>query len=286
MPWQALPVELVLRILEALDPQVLVNCRRVMFFHIVPLVLLSENTQTSRLVKSLIDGTIALQYRIALYSSGMVDGPPGQLDTSERLSLLRSYEASWKNLDWNAHTCLPVPGGSLWELYGNVWAHSGVDDTILFVQLPSRLRGITMRQWTLKLDHAPRDFSMDPSQDLLVTIDGTMKCVWLSFWRTTAYSYFLSSAPHYRIRLLTLSTGEKHRLTKDTATIECTRGVPANLDIRWSYSIRVNKDYVGVLSINNDDVDENELVVWNWKTGAINLVRECFLLLYLTYQVT
>jgi len=31
MPWTALPVELIVHILDALDPQALVNCRRVMF---------------------------------------------------------------------------------------------------------------------------------------------------------------------------------------------------------------------------------------------------------------
>jgi hypothetical protein len=33
MPWQALPVELTLRILEALDPLSLINCRGVTFFN-------------------------------------------------------------------------------------------------------------------------------------------------------------------------------------------------------------------------------------------------------------
>jgi hypothetical protein len=107
----------------------------------------------------------------------MADGPPGQLSTSERLSLLRSYEASWRCLDWNAHDSHPVPDGSLWELYGNVWAHAKGIDTIELLQLPSRLRGIPMRQWTVRLDFAPRDFGMDPAQDLLVTVERVTKCV-------------------------------------------------------------------------------------------------------------
>ena len=102
----------------------------------------------------------------------MVDGPPSRLNTSERLSLLRSYETSWKNLDWNTHISLPVPEGSLWELYGNVWAHSkGNNDAIFFVQIPSRLRDVPLRQWTVRLDFLMRDFGMDPSQDLLVAIE-------------------------------------------------------------------------------------------------------------------
>lgn len=119
----------------------------------------------------MVDDTVALQYRMALHLSGRVDGPPSRLSTPERLDLLRSYETSWKNLDWNTHTSIPVPDGSLWELYGNVWAHSKGNNAISFVQIPSRLREIPLRQWTINLDFPLRDFGMDPSQDLLVAIE-------------------------------------------------------------------------------------------------------------------
>ncbi|KAI9461008.1 hypothetical protein BJY52DRAFT_1415680 [Lactarius psammicola] len=159
MSWSALPVELTFRILSFFDTTELVNFRKINSFF-----------------KSLIDETTTLQYRIALFASGMVDGPPGDLTASERLELLRSYSASWKNIEWNEHTTIPSPVGHLWELYGNVWAHSRGSDAIEFVQLPSRLRGIPMRQWTLRFDFALRDFGMDPSQDLLVTIENFRNC--------------------------------------------------------------------------------------------------------------
>lgn len=79
-------------------------------------------------------------------------------------------------------------------------------------------------------------------------------------------------------------------MARDTPTLEYTRAVPENPHIRWSYSIRVSGDYVGILFINDDiddDNDGNELVVWNWKTGARNLVSERLcLLLYMAYRVT
>jgi len=112
----------------------------------------------------------------------MVDGPPSRLNTSERLSLLRSYETSWKNLDWNTNISVPVHERGLWELYGNVWAHSRGNDAIFFVQIPSRLRDIPLRQWTVRLDFSFRDFGMDPSQDLLVATEIATPCVWLPFW--------------------------------------------------------------------------------------------------------
>jgi len=121
---------------------------------------------------NVVDDIPALQYRIALHLPGMVDGPPSPLSTSERLSLLRSYETSWKNLDWNTHISLPDPfgPGSLWELYGNVWAHTKADDVIFLIQMPSRLRDIPLRQWIIRLDFPMQAFAMDPSQDLLVAI--------------------------------------------------------------------------------------------------------------------
>ena len=129
----------------------------------------------------MVDITDTLQYQIALHSSGMVDGPPSIQGTSERLSLLRSYETSWKNLDWNTTTSLPVPEGRLWELYGNFWAHSKGNDAIFFVQIPSRLRDVALRQWTIDFDFQLRDFGIDPSQDLLVAIEMPTSCVWPAF---------------------------------------------------------------------------------------------------------
>ena len=129
----------------------------------------------------MIDETIAFQYRIALFASGLTNGAPGDLTTSERFDLLRKYEASWKNIERNEHNTIISGQGGVWELYGNVWAHSKErDDVIEFVQLPSRIRGIPMRQWTLRFEFAVRDFSMDPSQDLLVAIENFRKYVWWS----------------------------------------------------------------------------------------------------------
>ena len=50
----------------------------------------------------------------------MVDAPPGGLTPSERLELLRSYEASWKNIEWSEHNTILRPQGLAWEFYGNV----------------------------------------------------------------------------------------------------------------------------------------------------------------------
>ena len=113
----------------------------------------------------------------------MVDGPPGNLTTSERFELLRRYETSWKNLEWSEHHTFPFYHERVSEFCGNVWGYasgSDTNNTIDFVQFPSRLRGIPLRQWTLRFDFVVRNFGMDPSQDLLVTLEYFRKYVWWS----------------------------------------------------------------------------------------------------------
>ena len=110
----------------------------------------------------------------------MEDAPPGNLTTSERLDLLKRYEASWKNLEWTEHNTASIPSRFRdWESYANVLAcrHGGDGEAIDFIQLPSRLCGIPMRQWTLRFGFVVREFGVDSSQDLLVTIEGDEKYV-------------------------------------------------------------------------------------------------------------
>ena len=76
----------------------------------------------------------------------MEDGPPGDLTTSERLDLLRRYEASWKNLEWNEHNTIPSHSRGrfgIWESYGNVLACKSEGETIDFKTILSLLR----EQW-------------------------------------------------------------------------------------------------------------------------------------------
>ena len=83
--------------------------------------------------------------------------PRVSLFTSECLELFRRYDASWKNMEWCKHSTVFYLQGPAWEFYGNIWAHSGGSYAIDFVQLPSRLRGIPIRQWALRFDFAARD---------------------------------------------------------------------------------------------------------------------------------
>lgn len=61
--------------------------------------------------------------------------------------------------------------GGVWELYGGVLAQARSRDTLVFRQIPSKIKGLQEREWECVYDFAVRDFGMDPAQDLLASIE-------------------------------------------------------------------------------------------------------------------
>jgi hypothetical protein len=93
--------------------------------------------------------------------------------SEERLSRLRKHRSAWKNLTWSREVKIPMKDGGLWELFGGVLGHSTQKGELNFHQLPSDIRGIEEKTWTLGPDFGCTvgDFSMDPYQDLLVLVE-------------------------------------------------------------------------------------------------------------------
>jgi len=104
----------------------------------------------------------------------MQDGPPSAVSLVDRLDKLRKHREAWDTLTWTQDDSIKIPRGNVWELYGGVLAQCRRENTIMFWQLPSTYRGIGARHWSVHLDENEikvRDFSMDPSQDLLVVVE-------------------------------------------------------------------------------------------------------------------
>ena len=107
----------------------------------------------------------------------MEDGPPSGMSTAERRERLQAHVDAWRSLRWSScvhlfdmprNTVMSVtPGGILTFLSYN-------ECKIKFVQLPSNLRGIAMRQWELTFPFPPLVFSLDPSEDILVVLQSKM----------------------------------------------------------------------------------------------------------------
>ncbi|KAI0068303.1 hypothetical protein BV25DRAFT_1793722 [Artomyces pyxidatus] len=231
-----LPAELISNILEYLDCKSLLAWREV-----------------CRGFKASVDTSSLLRYQIALYASGMQDGPPGPIAVADRLAKLEAYDEAWRNLEWKAHAESALPSTSLWELYGGIWARSKGRKTLVFRQLPSRTRGVEERQWEVATDVVLRDFGLDSCQDLLVLVEklqsGTNLC---------------------SVHLRTLSSGARHPLAPKSGILEYERPIEDTARTDWSYSIRVSGDYVGILFL-NDPAALCELFVWEWKTGVLRL---------------
>lgn len=127
--------------------------------------------QVCRLFGSIIQDNAVLQYKIELVVAGMDDGPPSTLGPAERLQMLKRHQEAWRTLGFSDETTIPMLRGEVWELYGGVLAQARGPQALSFRQLPSVLRGVQEKEWSLEdLGFEIRDFGMDPSQELLVVI--------------------------------------------------------------------------------------------------------------------
>ena len=104
----------------------------------------------------------------------MEDGPPSGMSTAERREKLQAHFNAWRNLRWSSCTHLfnlrpnkvimdVAPGGILTFI-----SHS--EHKITFVQPPSNLRGIPMRQWKHTFPFPPSNIALDPSEDILIVL--------------------------------------------------------------------------------------------------------------------
>jgi len=96
-----------------------------------------------------------------------------------RLASLREREHSWKRLRCKSAHVLRFPAsGSIYEFAGGIYGNAGDDDrrvplAISFFQLPSAESNPdhTPRSWTHSMGQLlVLDFTMDPTQDLLVLV--------------------------------------------------------------------------------------------------------------------
>lgn len=102
---------------------------------------------------------------------------------ASRLKLLRDRERAWKYMDWKkTHTLELPPTGSVYEFVGGLYGNGREDDSrvtasISFLELPTadaQVQGESPKElemWTHPMgDITIIDFTMDPSQDLLVLV--------------------------------------------------------------------------------------------------------------------
>ncbi|KAI0345191.1 hypothetical protein BDW22DRAFT_1426877 [Trametopsis cervina] len=232
--FNALPPELVINVLENLDYQDLLSCR-----------------QLSTSFKNAIDNHIPFQYKGALQIAGLSDNPNNTLSALQKRAQLIAYRNKWFSpfLREVEKQSYPVREGPAWELAGGVLGQSTDRGHIEFTQLPSRIRGaVDAKMWTARPHFPHVDFTMDPGQDLLVTVEP---------YDPTERTIF--------VRVLTMSTGECHPEALKPFLL---RRVNAD-EPGIRFEIRINGPYLGLLGVPWAEGHPDPFFsVWNWKTGT------------------
>lgn len=90
-----------------------------------------------------------------------------------RRNKLQQYREAWNLFKWTLRKSLPHHYNACWEFAGGVVGFSSPDDrSLCFNQIPSDIRGLHEDEWQLgDFSFFVQDFTMDPSQDLLVVIE-------------------------------------------------------------------------------------------------------------------
>ncbi|KAI0056900.1 hypothetical protein BV25DRAFT_1920639 [Artomyces pyxidatus] len=224
-----MPVELTVKVFSRLDSQ----------------SLLSVQLTCSRL-HDIIAQSPLLQYAIGLTAAGLCDNPVDQTPVAARLDALKRYERGWNDLLLPSlpPTSLQPGNSNVHILSGNVLACIDADEepkTVSAMLIPSNLRGIAHRRWSLTFQFTLHDLIFDALQDLLILVN------------------LDQLNPMLHIRLL--STGDLHPSATQSA-IPILNGNP----IRGTG--RVCGDYVALFVVPNTSEGRNVRVL-NWKTGEV-----------------
>ncbi|EKM77357.1 hypothetical protein AGABI1DRAFT_130443 [Agaricus bisporus var. burnettii JB137-S8] len=241
----ALPPELVAAILACLDPHSLLAA-----------------AAASRLLARIVAASSRLQYTLSLAKHRLLDISPSAHHPpyATRLGLLRDREQAWSDLRWKArHTLRLPPTGSVYEFVGGIYGNGREDDnrvtdSISFLELPTASCDPTraLRTWT----HATNDvtiidFTMDPSQDLLVLVAVAP----------------LDSKFIYNLHLRTISTNEPHPRAP-LPILYCLDRHPSNPpqhELFAAVRVQVSGHLVGLLIKEAPDPIGAHLQIWNWE---------------------
>ncbi|KAI0346091.1 hypothetical protein BDW22DRAFT_1352085 [Trametopsis cervina] len=225
-----LPMELICSIFEYLHCSDLVVCR-----------------QLCTTIKQIIDTSVVLQYKIQLHLTGMADNPAHHLSVVEKLALLQQYHAQWYSLPVNLKRVMLFDrihldsGAEKHVIRGILGIGPSLEGDFYFAQLPSRIRGIPLKSWVLRLPEHSGAFAMDPQQDLLIIVKKP-------------------SAPEESVsfRVLQLSTGSEHPLASNPPL-----PLIAGLGREW-LKMRISGPYLCVRSVEYDWIT----AIWNWRSGS------------------
>ncbi|KAG6839989.1 hypothetical protein C0991_009848 [Blastosporella zonata] len=145
----------------------------------------------------MVDGKSSnLTYMIELYRDGMVDAGFTQLSHLERLAQLRNRRRAWAHLEWKTSSVVRLRGiCNAYELVGGIFAHgdtSGAEFVTTAFHSSTSPGHHQLRRENIQIH--PKDFAIDPGQDLVIFIDTHEKYVRHPFGLFTTF-YPSAAAP-------------------------------------------------------------------------------------------
>ncbi|TFK62401.1 hypothetical protein BDN72DRAFT_848732 [Pluteus cervinus] len=224
---QILPNELWEHVFLNLDYPSVLRCQRV-----------------CRLFGDIITSSAEVQYRGELSMDGMVDTGWSNLPVKQRLALLRERRSAWDNLQWELFPEETIP---------NVYhAYDFVDGTYAIIRNHKEFTAVIPptkttegRRLTRHLEFSARDFSMDPTQDVIIFLgeqDINNPTIYL---HVRSYE---SMSPHPQ--------SEQSR-------------IPVNCQERPYDCLLQVVDDLFALSCNDTLETKMDIRIWNWKTGKL-----------------
>ncbi|KAJ7664411.1 hypothetical protein DFH06DRAFT_323111 [Mycena polygramma] len=158
--------------LNAIPPEILLE----IFAFVGAETVVRACSLVCQLWKHVIDGSTEIRFLVELWADAMVPGDSGGLTFAERLDAVQSRRRAWQNLEWVSKQVIPIEASSrAYELVDGVFAQQtvGLDEsseTFSTIWLPST-RDRTMKTTLVdNLDVDPRDFVLDPTQDLVAFV--------------------------------------------------------------------------------------------------------------------
>lgn len=169
-----LPPELIAVILDTLTIPELLRCKQARPCSNSQSFMLLRRHQVCKQFSCIIED-VKFQYKIELAVSGMQDSPPNQVESAERLDMLRRQQEAWHAFQWNIYA-FPTDTRSV-DISGCVLLETTVnsDSSIKLTRAPSAHRRINdagPSEWSLdNLGIILDTWIIDPSQDLLIATE-------------------------------------------------------------------------------------------------------------------
>lgn len=219
--------------------------------HFLPELSIHDIKLVNRQLRQLVDSSASLQYRLELYRAGYEDNARAtQPCIASRRDQLREYKAAWLDGERAVSVQEVFKGTSGPELIGDTLVTMG-RARMCFIKLPSKAKRLPAKDWTVDLAFDGWSVAMHPPTNVVAVSE---------------YTGDISSVP---IHILRMDTGQPHPLA---STPILRHDVRQNFTEVYPPYISISQSIVAVLFRESGQaeqvIDEDKLIVWNWRTGS------------------